>query len=63
MFNRKKKEIEQLRQRVTELEKLICPNDKHDWKLERKEDSGGFLWYICRCTRCNKEYKTLFPVD
>lgn len=63
MFFKKQKEIDHLRNRVHELEEILCPCSQHDYvKLGREIHFGssvGELDYlvILQCKRCKKVVK------
>ena len=63
MFNHKQQEIERLTKRIAELEEIICPHNIHDWELIEKEYDADLIWNICKCRKCHRILRTLFPVD
>lgn len=64
MFNKRKK-ITELEQRVTELEDILCPFNKHDWievDWHLESFDKGFTTDVIRhyrCKRCKKYIETI----
>ena len=63
MFFRKQREIDRLRNRVYELEEILCPCSQHDFVQIDKDmyfgSSPGEIDYILtlQCKRCKKVVK------